>query len=36
MKLELGRKIMAKFMELRAKIYSYLIDEGSGDKKEKA
>ena len=33
MKDELGRKIMAKFVGLRAKIYSYLIDDDSEDKK---
>ena len=34
---ELGRKIMTKFVRLRAKTYSYLIDDGSEDrKKEKA
>ena len=35
MKEELGRKIMTKFVELRAKTYSYLIDDGSEDKKSK-
>ena len=30
---ELGRKIMKKFVGLRAKTYSYLIDGGSEDKK---
>ena len=35
MKDELGRKIMAKFVELIAKIYSYLIDDESEDKKAK-
>ena len=35
MKDELGGKIMKKFVELRAKSYSYLIDEGSEDKKSK-
>ena len=29
MKDELSAKIMTKFVELRAKIYSYLIDDGS-------
>ena len=33
MKDELGRKIMAKFVGLRAKIYIYLIDDDSEDKK---
>ena len=33
MKDELGRKIMIKFVRLRAKTYSYLIDDGSEDKK---
>ena len=32
---ELGEKIMIKFVELRAKTYSYLIDDGSEDKKVK-
>ena len=32
---ELGGKIMAKFVGLRAKTYSYLIDGGSEDKKSK-
>ena len=35
MKDELGGKIMAKYDELRAKTYSYLIDGGSKDKKAK-
>ena len=32
---ELGRKIMTIFVGLRAKTYSYLIDDGSEDKKTK-
>ena len=35
MKDELCRKIMTKFVRLRAKTYSYLIDNGSEDKKAK-
>ena len=35
MKGELGRKIMTKFVWLRAKTYSYLIDDSSEDKKAK-
>ena len=35
MKDELGRKIMTKFVRLRAKSYSYLIEDGSEDKKAK-
>ena len=35
MKNELGEKTMIKFLELRAKTYSYLIDESSKDKKTK-
>ena len=34
MKDELGEKIMIKFVGLRAKTYSYLIDERSEDKKQ--
>ena len=33
MKDELGGKIVIKFVGLRAKTYSYLIDDGSEDKK---
>ena len=33
MKDELGEKIMTKFLELKAKTYSYLIDDSSKDKK---
>ena len=36
MKDELGTKIMKKFVWLRAKTYSYLIDDGSEDKKVKS
>ena len=32
---DLGRKIMTKFVGLRANTYSYLIDGGSEDKKAK-
>ena len=32
---ELGGRIMTKFVGLRAKTYSYLIDDGSEDKKAK-
>ena len=35
MKDELNRKSMTKFAGLRAKTYSYLIDDGSEDKKAK-
>ena len=35
MKDELGRKIMTKFVGFRAKTYSYLIDDSSGNKKAK-
>ena len=35
MKDGLDRKIMKEFVRLRAKIYSYLIDNGSEDKKAK-
>ena len=36
MKDKLGRKIMEELLGLRAKTYSYLIDDGSEDKKQKA
>ena len=35
MKNELGGKTIRKFVGLRGKTYSYLIDEGSEDKKPK-
>ena len=35
MKYELGGKIMAKFLGLKPKAYSYLIDDDSSDKKAK-
>ena len=35
MKHELGGKIMTKFVGLRAKTYSYLIDDSNEDKKAK-
>ena len=36
MKDELGGSFMTNFFELRAKTYSYLIDDGSKDRKTKA
>ena len=35
MKDESGRKIMANFVRLRAKTYSYLMDDGSEHRKAK-
>ena len=35
MKHKLGRKIMTKFVGLRVKTYSYLLDDGNEDKKAK-
>ena len=35
MKDKLGRKIMTKFVKLRAKTYSYLTDDSCKDKKSK-
>ena len=35
MKVELGGKIMTKFVGSRAKTYGYLIDDGNEDKKRK-
>ena len=36
MKGELHQKIMTKFVGLRVKTYSYVIDNGSEDKKQKS
>ena len=33
---KLGKKIVTKFIGLRAKTYSYLIDDGSKNKKAKS
>ena len=35
MKDELGGKIMTKFVRIKSKTYSYLIDDGSKDKSAK-
>ena len=35
MKDEFGRKVMTKFVGLKAKTFSYLIDDSNGDKKAK-
>ena len=35
MKYDLSRKIMPEIVELKGKLYSYLIDDGSKDKKTK-
>ena len=35
MKDKLGGKIMTKFAALRPKTYSYLMDDGKNDKKQK-
>ena len=36
MKDELGGKVITKFVALTSKTYSYLIDDGSEDKNQKA